>query len=556
MRKKQENDGLTVNAVAGTHVVMLGLDVAAARRSGLLGFAIQREDHTEDERYWLSGMKVFKATDPCLGPGGQVSSRQHPFQGFQWSDFSAKPDHDYTYAILALYGSPTQLDEGGRVEVRIRTEPELSAPHSVFFNRGSVASQEYARRFLNEKPSVVGEPARRWLSRGLLEALLAFIRRADGSRYELCGAIYEFQWPEVLAAIGEVAHKGAVVDIRYDAIPGGPIISNEKAIGEADIRSICHGFPNGKIMHNKFLVLVEDGQPRAVWTGSTNMTENGIFGHSNLGHIIEDAGIAGQYYDYWQELTGNPDVAAVKDWTKARNPAPPDTWDKPATAVFSPHRGLDVLEWYAQIASGAAGGIAPRPLFMTLAFGMHKLFQEVYELPDGILRMALLEKEGNGKGLAQGKLDIARIRALPNVVMAIGNSIVTNCFDRWLKERNGLSAEAHVRWVHTKYLLFDPLGENPVTVTGSANFSGASTDTNEENMLVIRGNRRVADIYLGEFMRLFQHYSFRESVARFQKSGKSGNWQPNYLAEDDSWQQDYFKPGDQRCLRRLYFSGQ
>jgi hypothetical protein len=28
-----------------------------------LGFAIQRQDHIEDERYWMSGMKTFKETE-------------------------------------------------------------------------------------------------------------------------------------------------------------------------------------------------------------------------------------------------------------------------------------------------------------------------------------------------------------------------------------------------------------------------------------------------------------------------------------------------------------
>jgi hypothetical protein len=94
MRKKFVGSGLTVNAVAGTHVVMLGLDLSDAKRKNCLGFAIQREDHTEDERYWMSGTKTFEATDPNLGPGGQVSSHEHPFQTFQWSDYSAKPEHD------------------------------------------------------------------------------------------------------------------------------------------------------------------------------------------------------------------------------------------------------------------------------------------------------------------------------------------------------------------------------------------------------------------------------------------------------------------------------
>ena len=117
MRKKRTESGLTVNAVAGTHVVLLGFDLTDARRAGCLGFAIQREDHTEDERYWLSGMKTFKETDPGLGPGGQVSSRQHPFQSFQWADYSAKADHDYT--LIPLYGSPQQLSAGDAAEVRM-----------------------------------------------------------------------------------------------------------------------------------------------------------------------------------------------------------------------------------------------------------------------------------------------------------------------------------------------------------------------------------------------------------------------------------------------------
>lgn len=54
-----------------------------------------------------------------------------------------------------------------------------------------------------------------------------------------------------------------------------------------------------------------------------------------------------------------------------------------------------------------------------------------------------------------------------------------------------------------------PLGDDPLLISGSANFSAASTKENEGDLLVIRGERRVADIYLGEFMRLFNHFCFR-----------------------------------------------
>lgn len=552
MRVKNVNMGLTVNAVAGTHVVLLGFDLTDEKRKGCLGFAIQREDLVEDERYWLKGMKTFKATDPVLGPGGQVSSREHPFQTFQWADYSAKPDHEYIYKVIPLYGTPQDLQVGDSVSIKIATEKEFEIPHSIFFNRGAIASQEYTRRFLNQSPDIVGEAAFRWLSRGLLEAFKSFIGRAKDNHFGLYGAMYEFQWPDALNAIKAASGAGADVHVIYDAIPvsTGPLVKNLQAISSAGINQICIPRTKGKLMHNKFFVLVRDKKPIAVWTGSTNLTENGIFGHSNCAHVVEDPDVAAAYLAYWNELKGDPDNDAEKNWTAQNNPAPPKPWTNDLDVVFSPRKGLKVLQWYADIAN-----TPEKPLFMTFAFGMHKEFQKVYEKQDGVLRIALMEKEGNGAGLAQGKKDIKRIRSLPNVIVAVGNNITTDSFDRWLKERAKLTKDANVRYVHTKYMLVDPLSKNPITVTGSANFSEASVNTNNENMVMIRNDQRVADIYLGEFMRLYSHYAFREAVEIAKKQNPNKNWQPNYLAPDDSWQADYFTPGHQRFLRRKYFSG-
>ena len=109
MRKRRTSGGVTLNAVAGTHVVTLGLDLSEARRAGCLGFAIRREDHTEGERVWLRGLKTFAATDPELGPGQSVSTRAHPIQAFQWADYAAKPDHEYTYEARPVSGDPREL---------------------------------------------------------------------------------------------------------------------------------------------------------------------------------------------------------------------------------------------------------------------------------------------------------------------------------------------------------------------------------------------------------------------------------------------------------------
>lgn len=564
MRNRVEENGLTVNAVAGTHVVFFGFDLAKTKRAGFRGFGIKRYDHVEGETVWHKGMKTFEKTEPHPAKGEVFSTRCHPVQSFQWCDYSVRPGRDYTYTVVALYGDPADLEPRREVEVSVTTEVPNGPVHSAFFNRGSVATQEYARRFGNQPPSVAGPGAYEWLSRGLLEALVAFLGRAKKG-WSVHGAVYEFQREEPLAAVREAHKRGATVRVLFDDIeaydggkPAGPWKRNREAIEAAKIKSLCKGRKNGKLMHNKFFVLSEHGRPKAVWTGSTNLSENGIFGHSNLGHIVEDEGVARAFLDYWERLNDDPVVGAdYREANMAATPAPPEPWEAETTVVFSP-RGtkLDALEWYARIA-----GDAQDALLMTFAFGMHKSFKDVYRNDDSTLRMALLEKEGNNpKTLEQDKKDLQEIRNRPNVVLAIGNRIVTNAFDRWLSEMTKISPSVHVYWIHTKYMLADPLSDAPIVVSGSANFSKASTDTNDENMLVIRGDKRIADIYLGEYIRLYTHYAFREAVRwamEKEKLGKPQDWKPQYLVDDDKWMKPYFDPEDPsaRYLRRKYFAG-
>ncbi|MDM9645796.1 phospholipase D-like domain-containing protein [Rhizobium sp. S163] len=560
MRKRVSDEGITVNAVAGSYVVLLGWTIDEAKRASLRGFAIRRKDFTEGETYWMKGVKTFESVEKHPAPGEQFSSLYHPFQSFQWADYSAKPDRDYEYEIVAMYGDPANLRQDGRVKVKVHTEPVVGQNHSVFFNRGSPATQEYARRFENKLPSKAGPGAYEWLSRGLLESIVSFIDRAKDSTWSLKGAFYEFQWPAVLEALKAAETRGVKLSIIYDDIESdtGPWEKNEKAIEDAGLAGVCKPRQHGRLMHNKFLVLSEAGKPQALLFGSTNLTENGIFGHANCVHIIEGEEPGKTYLKYLDALSGDPEVTQGSNY-KTDNadltPAPTPLEPRSDTPVFSPRPNLDALDWYGELAEKAVKG-----LFMTFAFGMNDVFANVYAKTDGLLRMALMEKEWNGRNKEAQIEKIRRLQALPNVVIAVGNRIPLSGFDQWLGEMDRGSARVNVHWVHTKFMLADPLSADPIVITGSANFSKASTDSNDENMVVIRGNHRVADIYLGEFFRLHSHYAFRQAVAIFIKNnpGKSPeDFKQNFLIEDRDWTTDYFTPGDRsaRFVRRIYFSG-
>ncbi len=66
-------------------------------------------------------------------------------------------------------------------------------------------------------------------------------------------------------------------------------------------------------------------------------------------------------------------------------------------------------------------------------------------------------------------------------------------------------------------------------------------------MIVTRGNTRVADIYLGEFIRLYAHHAFRESL-QWRQPGE----QPKYL-RTGRWWRTYFTDPTQSA-RRHYFA--
>jgi phosphatidylserine/phosphatidylglycerophosphate/cardiolipin synthase-like enzyme len=551
MRKRAE--GLvTVRAVSGTHVVFLAFNMKESDAKGLMGFAIQRADLTDDETIWLRGNKTFASIRPSTGIE-DASSHEHPFQAFQWADYSAKPGYRYRYRVIPMYGTPGALTEKTATSITIDTEPLLGTTHDVHFNRAAIASQAFTKRFPGLTLDEAGDPAYAWLARDLLPALLDFIAKAKNSTFSLRAAIYELKWPAVLAAFKAAAHAGADVQIIYHAKDDETGNANEAEIDAAGIRALVVPRVNAKLMHNKFIVLRKAGQPISVWTGSTNLSRNALHGQLNVGHAIHDRDLAAAFLGYWTELKADPESDDLKHWAETNNALPPADDSDALTPVFSPHRGRGVFDWWIDLASAPG-----KPLFMTFPFGIVKDFRPVFDKEDGVLRFALLDKYVNGgtqASRAAAIADIKRIRGHDNVGMALGDRIFVDWIDGWHQESSPIGV--NVNWVHTKFMLIDPLGSKPVTLTGSANWSEASVNTNDENMVVIRGDKRVADIYFGEFMRIFAHHRFRESVARhIEQFGSAAfkTWKPQNLFEDwRKWVPTQFKTGSEHDIKRRYF---
>jgi len=541
MRIHKEQESLTVHAIAGTHVVHLGFDVTQRRRKGLLGFAIRRTNHGDGESRWIRNKRCFAglARDATTWPSSEA-----PVQKMRWADYTPKPGQKYRYEVFAASGEPGRLRLGPSVTIDIFTEtpdrivhPKDETVHQVYFNRGGAASQAYVEHFGDKDPEEVGDSAFQWLSRGLLEGLIGFIRQAEkGDELLLC--VYEFQLPEILDELRDAQNRGVKLRVLYDAGTGesSPRKKNEEAVADAHLIRSCRpraGLEK-KISHHKFMVLIRDDKPRAVWTGSTNFTRNGLYAQLNVGHAVVDSTIARAFAALHEKLWNDPDRDETRSVVEQLGPVV-TAQARTHHYIFSPRSREEAMQLYLNLLKGT-----PELCVMTNPFGVDKRIEAAFtQLGGKVTKLGMLGSTSKKGG------QVRRLDGIDGTDYTQPARMPT-ALDQWQEEQfHGFS---HA-YIHTKFLLIDPLGDAPVLVTGSANFSKPSCVYNDENMLVIRGHTGLADVYLTEFLRLFEHYGYRYFAEVLHLGA------PPPLADSDNWTNRYFRPNSRKERDRLLFSG-
>jgi len=372
-----------VRFVLGNSELRRPIETKQANCTGLYGFSFEREDPKEGEKYYLPGFKAFRETVPNPVPGALYSTNEHPVQSFIWKDFSVKPDRTYVYHMRPVRGNPKNLVREAPFKITVKTEAHNAgdALHDVFFNRGVASSQVYAVKFGNRRLGLVPErKAWMWLSRGLEEAIKEFIKGAKNAQWQIRGCFYEFHYLPVLEELHDAVERGVDVQIIYDAkenehferekesgerrfVESYPKQINETAIRLCGLGRCVHPRSQNKsyISHNKFMVLMKDGKAQEVWTGSTNISEGGIFGHTNVGHRIQDPGVAKKYLEYWDKLKDDRNLQTkdLKQFCEGLQPdislagvGPGKVKDRipgGITALFSPGSKTDMLAAYAHL---------------------------------------------------------------------------------------------------------------------------------------------------------------------------------------------------------------
>ncbi len=571
MRASARANGISVHAIAGSHAVLLAMNATEEARKGLAGFAIGTV--AAGQPRWLKGFKFFKDLVPDPVPGERRSTLQHPVQSFLWGHYSATPGKRFDYFIRPLYfpdaGDPAALVSGQNIVLSVTTEDDHHGTHSVFFNRGAIVSQAFSDQFGNKPPEDVNDTGAadvKWLSRGLVEAALGFIAQAKNPQYELRCCFYELTYKPILEALKAAAARGVKVDVVYEAghVNAAGVFA-ESEIGKGNTEAIAEfeniaGLTFHKrtrhisIPHNKFMVLRHGDAAEQVWTGSTNISPSGFLGQTNVGHQVRDADVASQFDLYWAVVATDPDRATLKAWVKANNPLPAGPLGpNSTTVVFSPRAANGMLDWY-----GRQMDAATQTVMLTAAFGVTRELAAHFDNDRDYLRFLLMEKQ-NASADTQAMLARDRDTRIA-LGMALGRIAIKNKIpgwklDKWFLEEEHFRRKGNIFYVHTKVMMIDPFSADCQVFTGSANFSPASQNSNDENMLLIRGDQRVADIYATEFFRLFNHFYFRTvaNAVAVRRPEEDQADEAVFLDPTDGWTDSHFRAGSYHARRRVLF---
>lgn len=89
--------------------------------------------------------------------------------------------------------------------------------------------------------------------------------------------------------------------------------------------------------------------------------------------------------------------------------------------------------------------------------------------------------------------------------------------------------------IHDKVMVIDPFSENCIVITGSHNLGHKASFDNDENLVIVKGNKKLALAYTTHILDVYDHFSFRYW---FKKFGTSDDY--NLESDSEVWLNKYF----------------
>lgn len=570
----------------GDHTCLVWIPTDGKPIPGCRGFAIERTLAGKTD--YLHGFVGFSDKDTADLPW------KFPVQRFMWWDYGVQPGDSVQYRILPVVG-PDQTNLTLEEELASPITPILSITGqctghlSSYFNKGIVAAQ-WVSRAMSTVPKgsnikkiigTVGNPLRNELSGLLRPEILSLLEDAKKQNCKIFAALYELNDPELIAALEAFGEDCNLILANGAFKP--PDNDENKAVRatlKTKIRVYDRLVPQGHFAHNKFVVVCDaDRKPLQVLTGSTNWTITGLCTQANNGLIIDDATVAQDFLDAWDRYQA---AGSAYPPTLAAADSKCNTYQVDGCKItpwFVPTQHAEDLDYARKLINAAKDGI----LFLFFNPGV---FQPDDEPEKWTLLQNILNRhhEDNNatynpnlyiKGVvnqeipyltednvpAKGKKppaasmdpttpahSVALYNSGIEPPVRLGHDVmvpanIKNNYSKWVPEL--LGAGVHV---HSKVIVLDPFGANPVIMTGSHNLGFKASSKNDDNLVIIEGNAPLAAAYAVNIIATFQSYRWNSSVEAHRQDPKF--W--HGLEDNDTWQAGHLT-GDNLAELQFWF---
>ena len=287
------------------------------------------------------------------------------------------------------------------------------------------------------------------------QVIAAVTGAIDSAQSSIDIAMYNLNLREVEQALRNAHRRGVKVRlvVESDALDGWV----PRSLKSSGIPVISDG--RESLMHNKFMVI----DNRQVWTGSLNLTDNGVIEDRNNLVWLDSPSIAEYYTQEFEEMY-TEGIFGSSSPSDSANDGTFDVATIPVGVYFSPDDG--VMDIILQEVYGAREEV----VFLGYSFTSDPLAQ------------ALVEKARQG----------VRVMGVFDSDMVVANT--GSDYEWQLNAGLPVCRDGEKGLMHHKVIIID----QQVVITGSYNFTASAERYNDENILVLR-DPRLAEMYLAEY---------------------------------------------------------
>ncbi|WP_119065494.1 phospholipase D-like domain-containing protein [Aggregatilinea lenta] len=288
----------------------------------------------------------------------------------------------------------------------------------------------------------------------------ALVAAIDGAQRSVDMAVFEFNSQPITDALLRAHERGVQVRAVTDGDYG--LEDPETTLDQLEDAGIevVSDEGRGAYMHDKFFII--DGT--YVWTGSTNITHNGIYNNNNNAMLIRSTQLAQNYQEEFDELFAGEFGATS-----------PGEILNPNIVV----NGTEIETFFEAEGNLSNGHDLPTRL-AALVDDAHTVRFMAFVLTRSDLMDPMIERATSGELDVMGIVERSQRRYTTSMMCA------------GLQVRQDGNPDVF----HHKVFIID----DDIVVMGSFNFSASAADNNDENVLIIH-NAAVAGAYLQEFER-------------------------------------------------------